>query len=229
MCYVLPKYYFSGEYEALYPELLSLEHTEQIFHKGDLLWNIGKPITNIFYFRSGLAQTYVEHEDGHRKILSFHGTGTIFPGIQKSDYKIERSIAIKALTDVVTTAFERDSFYQFCINNPALMAQMIEHQSAYINMLIYDAAHQRYNDTFLKLCNFLFLISENNIDGCNSVTITQENIADTLGVGRNHVTKCLSRLRQENIIQLKRRCIKILDLDKLAAYCSLETLDTPFL
>lgn len=22
MCYVLPKYYFSGEYEALYPELL---------------------------------------------------------------------------------------------------------------------------------------------------------------------------------------------------------------
>lgn len=229
MCYILPKYYFSGEYEALYPELLSLEHTEEIFHKDNLLWNIGEPITKVFYFRSGLAQTYVEHEDGHRKILSFHGTGTIFPGVQKSDYKIERSIAIKALTDVVTTAFERDSFYQFCIKNPALMAQLIEHQSAYINMLIYDAAHQRYNDTFLKLCNFLFLISENNIDGCHSVTITQENIADTLGVGRNHVTKCLSRLRQENIIQLKRRCIKILDLDKLAAYCSLETLDTPFL
>ena len=114
MCYVLPKYYFSGEYEALYPELLALEHTEEIFYKGDLLWNIGEPITKVFYFRSGLAQTYVEHEDGHRKILSFHGTGTIFPGVQKSDYKIERSIVVKALTDVVTTAFERNAFtYRF--------------------------------------------------------------------------------------------------------------------
>lgn len=229
MCYVLPKYYFSGEYEALYPELLTLKHTEEFFRKGELLWNIGKPITKVFYFCSGIAQTYVEHEDGHRKILSFHGPGTIYPGVQKSHYKIELSIATQALTDVVTIAFKRDDFYQFCFNHPELMAQLIEHQSAYINMLIYDAAHQRYNDTFLKLCNFLFLIAENNIDGCRSVTITQENIADTLGVGRNHVTKYLSRLRKENIIQVKRSCIKILDLDKLAAYCSLETLDTPFL
>ena len=228
MCYVLPKYYFSGEYEALYPELLTLKHTEEIFHKGDMIWGIGKPISKVFYFRSGLAQTYVEHEDGHRKILSFHGPGTIYPGVQKSHYKIELSIATQALTDIVTTAFERDVFYRFCFNNPELMAQLIEHQSAYINMLIYDAAHQRYNDTFLKLCNFLFLISENNMDGCHSVTITQENIADTLGVGRNHVTKCLSRLRQENIIQVKRGCIRILDLEKLAAYCSLETRETPF-
>ena len=41
MGHILPTYYFSGEYETLYPELLTLEHTEKVFHKGDFLWTIG--------------------------------------------------------------------------------------------------------------------------------------------------------------------------------------------
>lgn len=226
MGHILPTYYFSGEYENLYPELLTLEHTEKIFHKGDFLWTIGEPITTVYYFRSGIAETYVEHEKGYRKILSFHGAGTIFPGMQKSHYKIENAMVIQALTDVAVTAFKREDFYQFSLRNPALMDRLIEHQSAYINMLIYDVAHQRYNYTFLKLCNFLFLMAENNRDGSHSVAITQENIANLLGVGRNHVTKCLSRLRQENIIKVQRGCIHILDFDRLAAYCSQETQKT---
>ena len=72
MGHILPTYYFSGEYETLYPDLLTLEHTEKVFHKGDFLWTIGEPITTVYYFRSGIAETYVEHEKGHRKILSFH-------------------------------------------------------------------------------------------------------------------------------------------------------------
>ena len=95
MGHILPTYYFSGEYETLYPELLTLEHTEIVFHKGDFLWTIGEPITTVYYFRSGIAETYVEHEKGHRKILSFHGAGTIFPGMQKSHYKIENAMVIQ--------------------------------------------------------------------------------------------------------------------------------------
>ena len=229
MTQMLPKYFFSGEYTEFYPLLLSLPHKEITYHTGDLLWKIGEPITKIFYFRSGLAQCYVEHEDGHRKILSFHGPDTIFPGAQKTDYKIENSIAVKALTDIVATAFERKEFYRFCIDKPPLMAQLYEIQSAYINMLIYDVAHQKFNNVFHKVCNFLFLMTRNNPDNAYAITISQENIADTLGVGRNHVTKSLSRLRQENIIQLRRRCIQVIDFDRLSRYCSLETLGTPFL
>lgn len=226
---VLPKYYFSGEFAAFYPQLLSLPHRETFYSSGELLWRIGEPITKIFYFHSGLAQCYVEHEDGHRKNLSFHGKDTIFPGVQKTDFKIEKSIQLKALTDIAATAFERKEFYQFCLDHPSLLAQLYEMQSAYINMLIYDAAHQRYNNTFLKVCNFLFLMARNGGASSPSITISQENIADTLGVGRNHVTKSLSRLRQEKIIELRRCHIEIIDFDQLVNYCSLETIDCPFL
>lgn len=226
MSQVLPKYYFSGEYTAFYQELLSVPHKEAFYSAGELLWQIGEPITNIFYFHSGLVQCYVEHEDGHRKSLSFHGPDTIFPGVQKADYKIEKSITLKALTDTAATAFSRQDFYQFALKNPFFMAQLYEMQSAYINMLIYDAAHQRYNDIFLKVCNFLFLMAYNDRSNGSFIAISQENIADTLGVGRNHVTKSLSRLRQEKIICLSRCRIEIIDMDQLAKYCSLETIET---
>lgn len=226
---ILPRYYFSGEYASFYPALQALPHKDVRYPAGELLWHPGEPITKIFYFHSGLAQCCVEHEDGYRKSLSFHGTGTIFPGVQKTNFKIEKSITLKALTDITATVFERNDFYQFCLDTPQLMAQLYEVQTAYINMLIYDDAHQRYNQTFLKVCNFLFLMAYSDAGSARSITISQENIADTLGVGRNHVTKSLSRLRQENIIQLSRRYIEITDLEKLAVYCSTETLDSSFL
>ena len=93
-------------------------------------------------------------------------------------------------------------------------------------MLIYDVAHQRYNYTFLKLCNFLFLMAENNRDGSHSVAITQENIANLLGVGRNHVTKVPVPPAAGKHHQGTTRCIHILDFDRLAAYCSQETQKT---
>lgn len=222
---VLPKYYFSGEYTDVYTSLLSLLHIEVSFRAGEFLWSTGAPITRVFYFCSGLAQTFVEHEDGHRKTLSFHGAGTVFPGFQQTDFKIEKSIVVKALTDIDTIAFERNAFYDLCISDPALIARAYEMQAAYINILIYDATHQKFNNTFRKLCNFLFLMSRHTMtDKQCGISLTQENIADTLGVGRNHVTKSLSRLRQEGVVLLHRRYIEVTDSEKLAAYCSTETL-----
>lgn len=222
---VLPRYYFSDDYRGFYPLFASLPHRDVTFRAGDILWGAGEPITRMFYFRSGLVQAYVEHEDGHRKNLSFHGPGTVFPGFQKTDFKIEKSILMRALTDTDAMAFDRCVLQEKLRENAALMERALETSSAYVNMLIYEAAHQKYNDIFLKLCNFLFLMSRHA--GQSGLSITQETIADTLGVGRNRVTKCLSRLREEQIIRLRRRHIEIADEKRLAAYCSLETRGAP--
>lgn len=223
---ILPKYYFSGEFADFYDRLSSISHKKICFRSGDLLWRAGEPVKCTYYFHSGFVQTYVEHEDGHKKILSFHGSGSIFPGFQKTDFKIEKSIVMKAAADVEADAFDRHSFYELCLGDPLLMARVCEFQSAYINMLIYDAAHQKFNDIFLKLCNFLYLMWKNQGGREHmGIYITQEAIADTLGVGRNHVTKCMSRLRREGIVELRRGLIKVMDSRGLGKYCSAETRD----
>lgn len=221
----IPRYYFSREYQQFYDYLLLQPHVKRTFRTGEYLWAPNEPLEKVYYICSGVAQTYVEHEDGHRKILSFHGAGTVFPGCQKQSFKIERSIITIALSDLQTLEFTKDNFYQLFQSNAELNAQVLEWYAMYINLLVYEAAHQEYNNTFLKLCNLLYLLSQNNVSGeQNRVNLTQESLADLLAVNRVHVAKNLSRLREEHIILSHRKWIEIIDFPTLIDYCSLETL-----
>ena len=75
-----PRYFFSGDFRQFYEYFLSQPHEKRYFQKGDYLWKPGSPYGNLYYIVSGAAVHGAEHENGHRKIISFHGPGTVFPG-----------------------------------------------------------------------------------------------------------------------------------------------------
>ncbi len=77
---LIPRYYFSNEYDELYNYFLAQPHKKRNFHQGDYLWGPGEPIHHVYYICSGICITYAEHEDGRRKILFFHSSGSVFPG-----------------------------------------------------------------------------------------------------------------------------------------------------
>lgn len=135
------------------------------------------------------------------------------------------SIIFKALSEMEVLSFTREDFYRMFQDNPKLNALMFEWYAMYINLLIYESAHQEYNNSFIKLCNLLYLFSQNSPSGQSlRVDLTQENIADILTVNRVNAARSLLRLRDEGIIEPHRKWIEILDLDALASYCSQETL-----
>ena len=76
-------------YTDLYDYFLSQPHRLCTFHKSDMLWNLGETIRYVYYIKSGITKTFIEHEDGHHKILFFHSKGSVFPGCQNSEFKIE--------------------------------------------------------------------------------------------------------------------------------------------
>ena len=77
---LIPRYYFSNEYTELYDYFLSQPHRKRTFHRGEYLWKPGELIHKVYYIISGISVTYAEHEEGRRKILFFHTTGSVFPG-----------------------------------------------------------------------------------------------------------------------------------------------------
>ena len=95
-------------------------------------------------------------------------------------------------------------------------------------LLLYESAHQDYNSSFVKLCNLLYLFTQNSPGGrTDRIDLTQENIAEILTVTRVNAARSLGRLRDEKIIVPHRRWIEIIDQKALEAYCSLETLQSP--
>ena len=219
---LLPRYFFTRDYVCMYPYFLTQPHTKKLIRKGDYLRPPHETIKNCFYIVSGVAIEYVEHEDGHRKILDFHGEGHVTPGCHESEFKIEKSICSIAVTDMETLCFRREDFYRMYQEDQTLRGIVLETYAKYINLLIYEVAHQKFNNLFLKVCNLLYLIAIGS-DEPNRIGLSQENLADILGTNRVNITKCITRLREERIIEPHRGWIELLDLQGLGEYCSEET------
>lgn len=209
---LIPRYYFFNDYAELYDYFVSRPHKERKFHKNEYLWELDEPIRRVYYIKSGICQTLATHEDGYQKILFFHSKGTLFPGFHESFFKIEKSIVTKAVSDMETLEFSRESVYQMFQENRHLSNIAFESYAKLINLLIYETAHQDYNNSFIKLCNLLYLFSQNSPNGrTNHIVLSQENIADILTINRVNAAKCLSRLRDEGIIVSHRKWIEIVD------------------
>lgn len=222
---LIPSYFYTDDFEELHSYFLSQPHTCQHFHRGDYLWRPNECIERIYYIESGIARTTVQHEDGHEKLIHFHGKGTVCPGCHESKYKIEQSIIMTAVSDMETLVFSREKFYHMYRENRRLNALILEGYARFINLLIYEAAHQEYNSSLMKLCNLLYLFTENSpYDDPFHIELTQTDIANNLTINRVNVAKHLSRLRNEGIIRSHRNCVEIVDIDGLKRHCSFETM-----
>lgn len=222
---LIPRYYFANDYADFFDYFLTQPHTRKHFSKQEYLWSPGEPLTHAYYVISGIAQTSLEHENGFRKISSLHSSGTLFPGCHQLEFKIEQSIITTALSDMEVLSFTKDQALSMFLENRALSVRMLDWYATYINLLLYESAHQDYNSSFIKLCNLLYLFSQNAPDGESScIRLTQENIAEILTTTRVNIARNLSRLRDEQIIVPHHKWIEIHDPDALASYCSQETL-----
>lgn len=220
-----PRYIFSEDFQDLERYFQSKPHKEVSFRKGDELWTPGEQYQRIHYIQSGIVQNCLDHENGRRKIISFHAAGTVFPGFHYAHYKIEESLVSVALTHVKALEFSQDQFAGMFQENPRLVRHVIDWYSTYTNLLIYDSAHQEYNSSLVRLCNLLYLLLLDDRNKQNyPQEMTQDSLAEILGVSLVNVSRSLTYLREKKIIETSRKKIRILDPQQLMALCSDETI-----
>lgn len=219
-----PRCFFSEDFRSFQDYFFSQPHRRRTFARGDYLWRPERPFESVHYILSGVSQNYVEHENGRRKIISFHGPGTLFPGYHRQDYKIERSLITRALSPMEVLEFSKEEFRLMFAHNGNLSAAVVEWYAMYVNLLLYDTAHQEYNSSFLKLCNLLYLLADSPVGGRQGVlNLTQDDLADLLGISRVNLTRGLAQLRRREILRTRRGLVELLDLPALAQCCSEET------
>lgn len=221
---LMPRYYFAEDFRPFQDYFLSQPHTEKTFQKGGLLWEPGRPYEKIHYILSGAAMHYALHESGRRKIISFHGPGTVFPGYRQNDYRIECTLATQALSDMRVLEFTVPQFTAMFVSSPALSRQVVNWYSMYINRFLFETIHQEFNSSLVKLCNLLYLLTVNQPANSGLVIeMTQEELADILGLSRVQITRELTALRRRGIISTTRGKLTVSDLPALVRLCTDET------
>lgn len=101
-----------------------------------------------------------------------------------------------------------------------LMALMLRYTQAMITQMAQTAVCNRHHPIDQQLCRWL-LLSLDRVSG-NELKMTQELIANMLGVRREGVTEAAGKLRKAGVIEYNRGRIRVLDrarLEELSCEC----------
>lgn len=209
--------YQTFESFSFYPHLsekekqMIQEHTKiEAYQKSDLIYSPHKKCKGILIVQKGIMRVYLTSESGKK--------ATIYRLRKDEICVMAMSCAIPNITfDVEAEAEENCELLVIPID---ILNQISKH-NPYIENFIYKTVIKRFSlvmETMQRLLFFTleqrvcqFLFEEINFRNTQTLSITQEQLADNIGSAREAVARVLNTLKKKNLIVVKRGTITILD------------------
>jgi CRP/FNR family transcriptional regulator, anaerobic regulatory protein len=184
----------------------------------------GTNSAHLYTLLSGWAFRYKVLPDGRRQILNFALPGD-FLGLQASVLD-EMQHSVETLTTAQLCVFPRDKLWTLYTQYPSLAFDLTwlgsrEEQMLDEHLLSVGRRHALERVAFVLLHLYeraedIGLANGNKIQ----FPLTQQHLADTLGMSLVHTNKTLKRLLDRKIVRWKDKTFEILDRDELALIAS---------
>ena len=167
----------------------------------------------------GWAFRYKMLPDGRRQIVNFALPGD-FIGLQASVFD-KMSHSVEALTDVLLCVFPRDKLWELYEHHPSLSFDVTWLASREENILDQNLLSVGRRNALEKTAYLLLHLHARALEvglatrNRFSPPITQQHVADTLGMSLVHTNKTLKRLSDKKLIRWKNRQLDILNVAAL--------------
>jgi CRP-like cAMP-binding protein len=194
---------------------------------GAMLFLEGTSSAHLYTVLSGSAFRYKLLHDGRRQILNYCFPGD-FIGLQGSVMH-EMQHSIEALSDIVLCVFQREGLWRLFESHAGLSfdvtwlaarsEQILDQQLLSLGR---RSAIERCAHLLLHLAQRVEEVGLVRADGKIRIPITQQHIADTLGLSLVHTNRTMGRLIKQGMILWKEQEFEILDRDRLAEIASEE-------
>lgn len=187
--------------------------------KGATILVEGAHSAHIYTVLSGWSFRYKMLEDGRRQILNYVLPGDLI-GLQGS-LMGEMQHSVEALSQVTLCVFERDRLWSLFEKHASLgydVTWMAAGQERILDENLLSVGRRSALERAAYLIAFLHhrakllgIASGNRL----SIPITQQHVADTLGLSIVHTNKTLRKLAGRKMIRWLDRSCEVLDLDGL--------------
>ncbi len=186
----------------------------ETYEKGMMMHRCEDNCKGLMTVLAGQMRTYVVSEEGREVTLfrTYEGENCVLSASCLMD-----SIAFDVIIEAITTV-EVMILPSICLNK-------IMKSNPYVEVFMYKNATEKFSDVMWTLQQILFqkidqrvvqfLWDEMTFQKDTTIAMTHEEIAKNIGSAREVVTKVLKYLAKQNIVELKRGKIIILDKDKL--------------
>ena len=201
------------EYEHLLPHLSPVS-----FALGEVVYEVGGHLSDVFFPTSSIVSLLYTMENGATAEMGLVGNDGIvgialfMGGGTMPNRAIVQGAgdALRMKAKVLQDEFARGGEFQ---------QLLLRYTQALITQISQTAVCNRLHAVDQQLCRWL-LLSHDRVNA-DDLVMTQELIADMLGVRREGVTVAAGRLQDSGAISYTRGHIKVLDRQKLEA-CSCE-------
>jgi len=181
---------------------------------GDVLYEAGAQLRYAYFPVDCIISMMYVMENGDSAEIAMVGNEGVagIPGFLGAD-----AAATRALVQGAGSAYriERDALKREFARGGALQGATLLYILALIAQMGQTAACNRHHAVEQQLCRWLLLTLDRLAS--NELMMTQELIANMLGVRREGVTEAAGRLQEEGMIRYSRGHITVLDRPKLEA------------
>lgn len=203
----------------------TLRRTRSIPRDRDIVVQ-GQPYRALFVLHDGLALRYKVLSDGRRQVINL-----IVPGdmIGLPACLFEGAIAsVSSLTDTVVSPIEFEELFGLFRQYPRISAALFwtsaREAGIYVERLATigrRSAYERLAHLILELLSRLQAVGLGSPDSFET-PLTQEMLADTLGLSPQHVNRMIRNLREEGLASIEEHRVTIHDMESLVNLAGFE-------
>jgi len=188
---------------------------ELLVKTGDLILTEGQHSEQLYTLLSGWAFRYKALEDGRRQIVNYLLPGDLI-GLQASTIG-EMQHSVEALSSAVLCVFRREQVPELFRSHPELGFDVTWLASREERMLDENLLSVGRRSAFERAAYLLAVLHRRAsalgmMKGARpTIPITQQHLADTLGLSLVHTNKTLKRLAAANLIRWHDHACEVLD------------------
>lgn len=205
---------FEGIDENLEAMLDCLGSEEKKYAKGEFILLTGQPVTSVGVVLCGEVQVIQEDYYGNRSILTELKPSHIFGEAFASAGITESPVTVLAKSDCKILFLGIDRIINTCPNSCTFHNQLIENLLKILarkNILLSNKNQLLSRRTIEdKVLSYLSLQAEKKGDLAFEIPFTRNELADFLCVDRSALSRVLSKLQKEEVIEYQHNRFKLL-------------------
>jgi CRP-like cAMP-binding protein len=195
--------------------LINDNRTETTFRKGDVILHEGTMISHIIYLKSGLVKEYVKDNNGKEQILqivkmhSYLGLPSLF-GDRVNQY------SYAALENINVCYIDLAVFNSLIKKNGNFGYEILVSVSRDSLNNFHRIMSQAKKKTYGRVADAVLYFSRIIYESPEfEIPFTRQEFADLIGIARESTTRVLTKFKNEGILELTGRKIRILKPDLL--------------
>jgi len=209
---------FSGFTESEFASLAE-RMSQKKFGEGELIFGEGEACLGLYVIESGHVRIFKSSAGGREQVLSIDGPGSSVAEIPVFDGGSYPASA-QAITPVTVLFISKQEFRALCLQHPEVPLKVLRVVGSRLRRLVGIIEELSFTTVRHRLAALLVRLAKSEgTGGSNGVTFTlpvnNNELAAQIGTVRELVSRNMSRLQSEGLIEIDGRTIVVPDLKKL--------------